>query len=220
MKNKLIRRLVLSLTAIGVAAFCFLPFASLLTGCKTATTSTAVVTLGTNGVLMTNYIVATNTTILGITITPVGVYTALRSGANEAARLGMASDTNVVTYVSALYQALGGLIASTNYNPAALQAAIASVSAGKITSPTALIAVNGAITTLTLLLPTLQQQVHPGVFILAALQGVHDGLGDAQGLVNAVPTLPTSSLRLSPEDSHAYAAAFQHLPGNPAYAKR
>ena len=214
MKTK-IKRLLSGLLFCS-ALIGLLPF----TGCKTTVSVVPVVTLGTNGILTTNLVDVTNTSLLGLTITPLGVYSSTRSGTATLAKIAM-TDTNAVAYMASVYQLIGAFLSTSNYSSAALQQALAGIpGVNNIQNPTASAAISGAITAVNLLLPILEKQANPSPFLLAALQGFHDGIGDAFGWLNAVPTnLPSSQLRLNPMDTYAFFEARSHYQDWRHYAK-
>jgi len=160
-----------------------------LCACKTSTTSTPVIS-NVNGVLTTNLVTTTNTTLVGITITPTSVYNTLRGGSAVGSRVAIKADTNAVAYLNAVRQVLGDAISSTNYNSAALTAAIKALPLNSIHSPAAIEAINGGFEAFQLLEPQLQTQLNAqSRFIIPALQGIYDGIGDALGI--AAPLIPT-----------------------------
>lgn len=180
--------------AMGIASLALMLAAATaitVTGCKTATTSTTVVTQGPNGPV-TNIITGTNTTLLGVVITPTSVYNTLRGGTATCARIAIKADTNATPYLVALRQVLGDSLNSTNYDPAALAAAVNALPISSIHNPTAVEAVQGGFAAFEIIQPIIDANVTThSQFLKPALQGVYDGIGDALGIASS-PLMPTS----------------------------
>lgn len=173
------------------------------TACKTTTTN--VVTQGANGPV-TNAIATT--TLLGVTITPSGVYNTLRGGTATGARIAIQSDTNSLAYLVALRLVIGDAIESTNYNPAALAAAVNALPISSIHNATAVEAIQGGFAAFEVLEPIIDAKVQSqNQFLKPALQGIFDGIGDALGIT--APPLPVTGyeprLGLSLDASCEYA---------------
>lgn len=167
-----------------LALLLFLCFGT--TACKTTTTN--VVTQGANGPV-TNAI--DTTTLLGVTITPSGVYNTLRGGTATGARIAIQSDTNSLAYLVALRLVIGDAIASTNYNPAALAAAVNALPISSIHNATAVEAIQGGFAAFEVLEPIIDAKVQSqNQFLKPALQGIFDGIGDALGIT--APPLPVT----------------------------
>ncbi len=166
---------------------------AILAGCTTGcvTSNTPVISNGPNGVLVTNFV--PQTTLAGVTITPASVYNTLRGGSATGARIALQADTNSLAYLQAVRQVLGNALATTNYDPVALQNAINALPLNSIHNPTAVEAINGGFEAFQLLEPFLQTQVNArNRFINPALQGIYDGIGDALGVSAPFPNLPSS----------------------------
>jgi hypothetical protein len=161
---------------------------ALLAGCGT-TTSTAPVVSTVNGVTVTNTVVTTNQTVLGIVITPQSVYNTLRAGTAQNARIALQADpTNSLPYLNAARAVLANAVGSTAYDSGALQAAFKGLPIGSIKNPDALMAINAGIQAFAILEPILAVQVNSkNKFITPALQGIFDGIGDALGIVAPQP---------------------------------
>lgn len=165
---------------------------ALLVGCGTTLSTVSTVTPGPNGTLVTNLTTITNTTLAGIVITPTSVYNTLRGGTAVSAKIAMSSDTNSVTYLKAVRDVLGAALNGTNLNTAQLTADINAIPLSSIHNPTAVEAIDAGFAAFEMLQPILDAQINAkNKFIIPALQGVYDGIGDALGI--AAPMLQPSA---------------------------
>lgn len=188
MKYKL--RCILALTATLAVS---------TTGCRTA----AVVTTNADGTSSTN----NQTTFLGTVVTPAGIYSQFRGGNSLAALNALRADPAALPYLNALHQVLEATVTTGNYDPVALSAAVAALPLKSIHDPHALEAIQTGFALWQMFEPVIQQQINgKNPFIVPALQGIADGIGDAlatwgQTQVPATPTaLPKTTFINVPPD--------------------
>jgi hypothetical protein len=185
-----------------------------VTGCHTA----AVVTTNADGTSSTN----NQTTFLGTVVTPAGIYAQFRGGNSLAALNALRADPAALPYLNALHQLLESTVTTGNYDPVALSAAVAALPLKSIHDPHALEAIQTGFALWQMFEPVIQQQINgKNPFIVPALQGIADGIGDALatwGQTNGgtpapapvlpVPTPPpakTTFIHISPELSERLA---------------
>ena len=165
-----------------------LALAASLTACQTATQVTPPLTAG--GTPTTN----TVTTFLGQVVTPAGLYSQFRGGTAQAALIALRSDPNSLAYLQGVQQVLNATIESGSYNPTTLSNALASLPSGAIHNPQALEAIQSGFVMFEIIAPLLQNGVNgQNPFIVPALQGIADGIGDALSLLQQTAPAPAAA---------------------------
>lgn len=120
-------------------------------------------------------------TFLGNTIFPTNAYSVASSVAFDAASVAIRSNAANSNYLAAAYQVLNAALASPNFDPNALQAALVQVQLGSPVADTAIVAVVDASFAIFAGLDAQAAQASP--FLLPIFQGLRDGIGESLGIV-------------------------------------